>query len=246
MDQKKRNIHEIELPWQDIFHIASGTDSEGNPNASAALSLDEIVSEDQVKNRKQVFLKNAVLGIHVSGGCAALQIDFPKNSTFYYRQAWKLCSDWINRVNAGEENQQTLSITVVPHAFYGQIFFLFHQLVYFDGHPVGEKNRLILAFDNQQSVAVKTDAIDYDQILQQADMLLAQEEEALDQEISALREEKEQLENSNPFADQIDHMMEHTPVETTGALETGNTNDDRFRYDRQEDPFRFFDSKEEV
>lgn len=60
---------EEEFPWQDVLELTNGRDAVGNPFASAVISVDQILEDDQLKTLQNVYFNDAEFQIRMSGGC---------------------------------------------------------------------------------------------------------------------------------------------------------------------------------
>ena len=50
---------EKEFPWQDVLELTNGRDAVGNPFASAVISVDQILEDDQLKTLQNVYFNDA-------------------------------------------------------------------------------------------------------------------------------------------------------------------------------------------
>lgn len=222
----------IALNLLDIMKTANGKDMSGAPNAIASLHVDEINqpvhSRQDIKHIAEVLLKEAVIDIFVSDGCAVVRADFPFHSRFEFNRAQKTAKDWLK----DNKKNQFLTLSVIPLPLHGQIYLLFDQLVYADGYSLQKGFRLILCFDNQDTQAFETEDIDYSQVTADVEAEIRRQEETLDLEIEQLEKEQKKYENS--FAQEVEQQSDFKRYVTDQGKETDEDELFGMRYTEEE------------
>ena len=107
-------------------------DADGAPRAAASLS-----SMDGGKMDTACFM-DAEINIASGGGCAVIVADFKPHAYNSLQKALKL------------KGQQVLIVT--PYALEGKVSLAYSNLVYSCCYPYGKGKRLLLAFDNTQTL----------------------------------------------------------------------------------------------
>lgn len=188
---------ELALSVEDIIKLASGKDSGGTARSAASLSIDR-VDGSNTENLKEEVLDQAVIHLHISGGAAVVTADFSPLARASYLNSLDMCRTYIDQLDDRTHDQERLTITIVPYLLEGQITLFFTQMVFFDTYELEGRLRLILVFDNQASLIMETDQIDYQRIKQEIDLELKRYEEEVDAEIEqALEEEQEAKKQEN-------------------------------------------------
>ena len=221
----------IEINWDDVLEIASGKDEHGIAASAASLALDEIKPDKTLNNLKEIYLSDAILNIHSSGGCVIITADFPPISRKYAKESSDLCESWLEDLNCTSKDNQLLSLTVTPFLLEGQIFVIFNQLVFTDTYTMQYGyQRLILGFDNLATMPIESQDINYREIVAEMESELKRREEQIDEEIEELLEQKKELEEQNEYGDDIrqqlndiDTIVENSKKEEYNPLQ-GKTN----------------------
>ena len=131
--------------------------------------------------------------------CITVSIDFKKCPEFY--RATKICMDWLDK------SEDTLIYTIIPMLLEGKITVILRNLVYCDFYE--KKNgmlRLILAFDNNETLLFGSDNIDYDSIKAMVDNEFQKKQQELDEELEKYIKEKEELEKKSYEMDILGEM----------------------------------------
>ena len=239
---------EINLAYEDILRIASGRDSEGIPRSVGSLQLDKILSKTEVEPVKDIFLKDAVYKIYVSGGAAIITLDLPPEALGLYHKISKLCETWVEEIDQPSDEQLTLLI--MPYTLAGQIILVFNQMMFVDSYKYqNDKHqtcyKIILGFDNEASYVIETDQIDYKSIQNEITLELKRYESQIDDEIQqAIEEEREAREQENLVDQQMQQFINKPLVEKNRQDNVEDTENIRFRED--EEQFRFVEDKEEL
>lgn len=189
----------IEIPWNDLFRISSGKNSDGYPRSAATLAIDKIV-DNKPEKIKEVFLKNAIISFCVSGGCATIIVDYPQTEYASFQATKNMYESWFTKEILDEKKE--LSLTVVPFALAGKVVLLFTNLVFADNYQfMIEKqkiNRIIFCFDNNSTAVATTDEINYMHLYNDIKLELKRMEDEIDSEIdNAIEEEREALAQMN-------------------------------------------------
>lgn len=244
IDMKKENIT-VEIQLSDLFRLSSGKNQEGDPRSAVTLAIDKITGNKSEKVR-EAFLRNATTSLCVSGGCAAVIIDFPKSEYASFQVTKKLYESWFTK-EIQDENME-ISLTVIPFSLAGQIILLFTNLVFADNYQLiiddQDIYRILLCFDNNSTMIVTTDEIDYMHIYNEINIELRRMEEEIDNEIDcAIEEEKEALAQMN----EIDLGFKK---ELNNPLELKNNNDmdddEKMKMAEEAQKIRFVEEKENI
>jgi PHD/YefM family antitoxin component YafN of YafNO toxin-antitoxin module len=198
--------------------MACGRDESGLPNSTATLAVNQIESEDVAHTLSQIIISNADFQMYISGGAAAIQMDFRLAETFEYNRAIAICSEWLQNLNNPEYDNQHLSLVVTPTVLCGEIFFMFTNLIYFMGVNIENGYRLVLVFDNNESELYTTDEVDYKAMEAAIEAELRHEEDELDNQILAIEKELKEARAQNPYAEAIQARQD--------ALIRGETDDE--------------------
>ena len=109
--------------------------------------------------------------------------------------------DWLDK------SEDTLIYTIIPMLLEGKITVILRNLVYCDFYE--KKNgmlRLILAFDNNETLLFGSDNIDYDSIKAMVDNEFQKKQQELDEELEKYIKEKEELEKKSYEMDILGEM----------------------------------------
>lgn len=87
-----------------LMYVTNGTDAAGMPLASAMLTVDEIISSEQLNTISNVLLREAVINIHCSGGCAVITADLPASGGYEFKQASGICIGWFSDIDNPEHD----------------------------------------------------------------------------------------------------------------------------------------------
>lgn len=231
----------IELNWDDVFKISSGKDVDGNTRSAAGIYLDKILNSTELENIKEVFLRDAIINIHVDGAVAIVTADFPPISHVAFTESQKAIAQYFQTLNEIEDFNQQLTMTVTPYALEGQIIIIFNHLIFSDGYERKEKHgkiyRLLLIFQNEATEGIVTDKINYNQISQQINTELERYEAQVDAELQeAIEEEKKAKQELNDFDKR---MEEHFSNPFSEKYE--KRNNENIREDEESSNFRFTD-----
>lgn len=222
-----------ELTYDEILGVISGRDEVGAPNSAATLSIDEIISERDVKSINNVIFDNAEITIYTYGGCAVLEVDFPYNSLPSYKRAMALCQEWFNEIEDKEHDNRILSLTLVPLRLLGKIFLLFRNLVYYTGNSTSNGSRLILCFDNNVTNILETEDINYREIFASVEAELTKREEDVDEQILQIEEETRKIKEENVYEKNIQDKYGKMDIEITGESEEYRRPGMRFTEDEE-------------
>ena len=111
------------FPWQDVLELTNGRDAVGNPFASAVISVDQILEDDQLKTLQNVYFNDAEFQIRMSGGCVAMYVDMPKKSKSEFLSIRKLCNEWFEKLSDPSFENEILKLFI--KSVISSIFFFF-------------------------------------------------------------------------------------------------------------------------
>ena len=189
---------EEEFPWQDVLELTNGRDAVGNPFASAVISVDQILEDDQLKTLQNVYFNDAEFQIRMSGGCVAMYVDMPKKSKSEFLSIRKLCNEWFEKLSDPSFENEILTITITPLLLEGNLYIVLNHLILADGYETEKGYRLLFAFDNLQTTPVANAEIDYATIVSEIDDELQRKEAEL---LNSIEEAERIIAESetNPF-----------------------------------------------
>lgn len=193
----------FEITIEDALYLAQYVDENGVPNSTASVSIEEGLDDGTSKTRSNCFITEGVFSFSISGGCAVVQIDFPRSATVEYNRASKILDKWFSNRDNEEYAECILMTTILPKALRGKLVFMFEDLVYYTGIAMKDSERLILCFDNELATAAEIEEVDFDDILREAEIEAKREEELVQHEYNQLLEEIEQTEDFNPYEESI-------------------------------------------
>lgn len=191
---------EEEFPWQDVLELTNGRDAVGNPFASAVISVDQILEDDQLKTLQNVYFNDAEFQIRMSGGCVAMYVDMPKKSKSEFLSIRKLCNEWFEKLSDPSFENEILTMTITPLLLEGNLYIVLNHLILADGYETEKGYRLLFAFDNLQTTPVANAEIDYATIVSEIDDELQRKEAEL---LNSIEEAERIIAESetNPFDD---------------------------------------------
>ncbi len=187
------------LPWDEILKLTNGVDINGFPLSAGALSLSEVSDAKQIKELSEIIFKEAVIQIHMSGGCVVVTVNFPKTARKEYRQSKSLLENWMKNLENDSHDKEILSVTVTPLLLNGTFFLIMTNLVFFDSYDTNSAYRLIMAFDNNETIPVITDEINISQIIIEAEQQYERELNEIRMSIQEAEEEEAKANNTNPY-----------------------------------------------
>ena len=188
------------FPWQDVLELTNGRDAVGNPFASAVISVDQILEDDQLKTLQNVYFNDAEFKIRMSGGCVAMYVDIPKKSKSEFLSIRKLCNEWFEKLSDPSFENEILTMTITPLLLEGNLYIVLNHLILADGYETEKGYRLLFAFDNLQTTPVANAEIDYATIVSEIDDELQRKEAEL---LNSIEEAERIIAESetNPFDD---------------------------------------------
>lgn len=188
------------FPWQDVLELTNGRDAVGNPFASAVISVDQILEDDQLKTLQNVYFNDAEFQIRMSGGCVAMYVDMPKKSKSEFLSIRKLCNEWFEKLSDPSFENEILTMTITPLLLEGNLYIVLNHLILADGYETEKGYRLLFAFDNLQTTPVTNAEIDYATIVSEIDDELQRKEAEL---LNSIEEAERIIAESetNPFDD---------------------------------------------
>lgn len=188
------------FPWQDVLELTNGRDAVGNPFASAVISVDQILEDDQLKTLQNVYFNDAEFQIRMSGGCVAMYVDMPKKSKSEFLIIRKLCNEWFEKLSDPSFENEILTMTITPLLLEGNLYIVLNHLILADGYETEKGYRLLFAFDNLQTTPVANAEIDYATIVSEIDDELQRKEAEL---LNSIEEAERIIAESetNPFDD---------------------------------------------
>lgn len=191
---------EKEFPWQGVLELTNGRDAVGNPFASAVISVDQILEDDQLKTLQNVYFNDAEFQIRMSGGCVAMYVDMPKKSKSEFLSIRKLCNEWFEKLSDPSFENEILTMTITPLLLEGNLYIVLNHLILADGYETEKGYRLLFAFDNLQTTPVANAEIDYATIVSEIDDELQRKEAEL---LNSIEEAERIIAESetNPFDD---------------------------------------------
>lgn len=184
------------LTMEEIYIMASYTDSNDNPNCASALVLSALTDAGDpiLKNSMDA---NAPLVINSVGGCAVVSIYFKKEDKAVFDNMASACMDWLNDEDG---NGLALSYHVIPFALKGTVTVIFQYLAFCDFYEAEDHIKLILAFDNTQTIFLADDGVDFDAIQKSAEDAATANLTELERQI---REEQEKEDEINRQINEI-------------------------------------------
>lgn len=120
---------EKEFPWQDVLELTNGRDAVGNPFASAVISVDQILEDDQLKTLQNVYFNDAEFQIRMSGGCVAMYVDMPKKSKSEFLSIRKLCNEWFEKLSDPSFENEILTMTITPLLLEGNLYIVLQAVL---------------------------------------------------------------------------------------------------------------------
>ena len=224
---------EIAFPWQDVLELSNGRDAVGNPFASAVISVDQILDDDQVKTLQNVYFNDAEFQIRMSGGCVAMYVDMPKKSQSEFLSIKKMCTEWFEKLADPSFNNEILTMTITPLLLEGNLYIVLNHLILADGYETEKGYRLLFAFDNLQTTPVMNADIDYAVIVDEIDSELQRKETELLNSIEEAERIIAESENYNPFDDIMKDRL-NNPLSTFKADNTPETENSGIRVARED------------
>lgn len=187
--------------WNKILSLTNGTDVNGVPLSSGMLAIDRILSKERTETVKNIPLLDGVITIHSSGGCAVITIDFPASAKGSAMLAVQMAEDWLKDLENPVADDCILTLTVTPLLLGGGLYLIYNQLVFADLYATQAGSRLILAFDNTETVTIEDEDTDFYRIVQQEEDELRRQEDEI--QASILEAEEIQKRKNNPYEQYI-------------------------------------------
>lgn len=201
-DFEKNGKNAFEISIEEALELSQGVDKEGNPSSVAMISIEQGYEDGTNRTRDSGFINQGAFSYSISGGCAVVQVDFPREGGSEYARAAKILQKWIENKGNPEYADCMLMTTIVPKLLKGKLVFIFEDLVYFTGIMLQNTERLIMCFDNEIASAAELDDINYEEIVREAEKEALREEEELQNEYDNLVE-KIKKEEYNPYEENI-------------------------------------------
>lgn len=187
--------------WNKILFLTNGTDVNGVPLSSGMLAIDRIVSEEKTETVKNIPLIDGVIRIHSSGGCAVITVDFPASAKGSSMLALQTAEEWLKSLDQPATDDCILTLTITPILLGGGLYLIYNKLVFADCYDTEKGSRLILGFDNTETVTLEDEDTNFYQIVQQEEEELRRQED----EIQASIQEAEEIQKrkNNPYEQYI-------------------------------------------
>ena len=200
-DENEENKFEINI--EEALELSQGFDEEENPSSVAMVSIEQGFEDGTSRTRDNSFINQGVFSFSISGGCAVVQVDFPREGGSEYARVVKLLQKWFENKENPDYADCMLMTTIVPKLLKGKLVFIFEDLVYFTGIMLQNTERLIMCFDNEIASAAELDGVNYEEIVREAEKEALREEEELQNEYDNLMEKIKKEEEYNPYEDNI-------------------------------------------
>lgn len=190
------------ITWDEIIYVVNGADEDGNPRSAANIIIYRADNEE-ISLENQCFLKGAELNLYAKGACAVLTADFNVSHYVDYQQCKKMCITYLM-----QEDRKELSVILVPLLLKGNIFAVFHDLVFADGYKDDKNYRLILCFECSDVQIIENTDIDYEQISFEALSEVKRLDVQYEMELSEAIEEEKKLLEKMTRDDSFDKLMD--------------------------------------
>ena len=188
------NIADI---WKKIMYLSNGTDTNGVALSSGFIAIDQIISKSELRTLKNLPIMDGIFQIHSSGGCAVITIDIPGKSKGIALQIKKMCDEWIESLDNPEFDDRILTLTITPVLLQGYLYLVYNQLVYAEIMDIDTGVKLILGFDNTQTIPVQNEESNFYDIVMEEEQELRNQEEEIRRSI--LEAEAIVEKNKNPY-----------------------------------------------
>lgn len=204
-----------EITVTDLMQIISGVDESNHPIATAMLGelkLKEGASKPIIS--KEIDLAGGIINGVSYGGCAVITIDLPPESQTEFNFSSKYLKRYLGYIADEDqgrdipqkEEDKLISLVIVPILLEGQGYMVLNSLVFCDSYiKKGGVGRIIMGFDvaTEGSIMMYGADMDFNAIRNDVDNELESELEALDDEIATLMEQKDEIEHSNEYQNNI-------------------------------------------
>ena len=223
-DNEGGKDNELNISYEDLMLVASGTDEEGKPVSIVTIAVDRIDDENEQVADNTIMLDKAVFNFYVSGGCLVAEGDFPDDGSFQYGKVIEYLSTYLDNMQDEEyAKHHVLGVVIVPMCLDGKVSVVMPDLVYFTGMDLPDsQKRLIMCFNDLQSQVVSDMDIDIEEIEKNVRAEIYREQKRTEQEIAAINKEMEDLNNANPYQQNI--MDRYSGIPSNSL--SGNAMDD--------------------
>lgn len=194
--------NKFKINIEEALELAQGCDKDGLPSSVAMISIEQGFEDGTSKTRDNGFINQGVFSFSISGGCAVVQVDFPREGGSEYARIAKILQKWFENRENPEYADCMIMTTIVPRLLKSKLVFVFEGLVYFTGIMLQNTERLIMCFDNEIASAAELDGVNYEEIVRKAENEALREEEELQNEYDNLME-KIKKEEYNPYEENI-------------------------------------------
>lgn len=205
-----KNENDELLFWSKILDLSEGRNDQGFPNSHSSFYMIESKEEGQEKILENVFLKNAALQLLPFKDTMIVSADFPRESTFEYKNLKRICERWINPSEEEDITGQQIFMTIIPDALLGQISLFLPNLLSFSSLDSKSGGKVLMVFDLEQAQIAETENIDYKAISNAIGMELDLENENAEKEILTLEKEIKDLQNETEYTE---HFKQHTEMD---------------------------------
>ena len=212
------------LDWNAISIVSSGIDNDGDPLSAATASLCRVTDDGHdLTTITDIELEGAAYDMFARGGALVLDVHFPRDKYSGGLALHELCLRYFRSTETEKDKGNTeLTVTFVPLVFHGDISFLFIGLVY---EWYETDNGLItvhLVFDQNATITLETDEIDYQQIIAEVDAEIRRMDLEIEAQLEEALEEEKQLQESNIVAESLAEEMQETIDLKIEDAEKGN------------------------
>ena len=217
----------MELKWTEISKAINGTDVNGFPLAAGTLAVDEI-TEGRAITLRNVTLTNAIFHIYASGGCAVITAIMPESHEV--KALEKICCEWLKNLDNPVNDNQYLTMTIIPILFAGKLSLLYNQLLYFDTYQTADGVKIVLAFDNTNTALFIDENMDMQSVELEVIAALEKEEQELVESIHEAENEMQKIKGENPYEQAVKKALNTYQYEVPESTQNPN-----IRFSTEED-----------
>jgi len=218
----------INLLW--LYEVISSYEDHATVGALLTRNL---VSKEEFKTIREVYLEEAAINIFSYGGATVIQADFTPDKKASFTHATNLCKEWMNCVPEDENKKDIINLILVPLLFEAKLQIVFTNLIYYDSQFNGGNLRLILVFDETATDVIQNEDINFEEIFIETEREVKSEIKKIEDENFALMKEIEEMEKSHDFENKVKADMQNIADPTQRILEQKAKNATR----RENNPF---------
>ena len=141
-----------------------------------------------------------------------------------------ICCEWLKNLDNPVNDNQYLTMTIIPILFAGKLSLLYNQLLYFDTYQTPDGVKIVLAFDNTNTALFIDENMDMQSVELEVIAALEKEEQELVESIHEAENEMQKIKGENPYEQAVKKALNTYQYEVPESTQNPN-----IRFSTEED-----------